>query len=127
MGHTILLIDDSATVRIQAGRALTQAGFAILEACDGVEGLAHLVAQPDVALIVCDVNMPNMDGIEFVETLAKTTKVLPPILMLTTEGHPQLVQRAKKGGAKGWMVKPFKPELLVAAVRKITSAAEASE
>lgn len=123
MARTILLVDDSTTVRVQAGRALSQAGFAIVEASDGLEALARLEAQPDVALIVCDVNMPNMDGVELVETLARTLTALPPILMLTTEGHPQLVQRAKKSGAKGWMVKPFKPELLVAAVRKITGAA----
>lgn len=130
-GRTILLIDDSATVRLQAGRALTQAGFSIVEACDGVEGLAQLENEPDVVLIVCDVNMPNMDGIAFVEMLARKTigdpRGVPPILMLTTEGHPQLVQRAKKSGAKGWMVKPFKPELLVAAVRKITHAVEGTE
>lgn len=114
-----MLIDDSATVRMQASRALSQAGYAILEATDGVDALQKLRAENSVAVIVCDVNMPRMNGIELVEALAKEGGNRPPILMLTTEGHPQLVQRAKASGAKGWMVKPFKPELLVAAVRKI--------
>jgi two-component system, chemotaxis family, chemotaxis protein CheY len=119
MPRTIMLIDDSATVRMQASRALTQAGYVIVEATDGLDALQKLRAENEVAVIVCDVNMPRMNGIELVEALAKDGGVRPPILMLTTEGHPQLVQRAKASGAKGWMVKPFKPELLVAAVRKI--------
>jgi two-component system, chemotaxis family, chemotaxis protein CheY len=117
---TVMLIDDSEVVRMQAGRALLDAGFSVIEAVDGLDAMRKLEAAPsDVALIVCDVNMPRMDGLEFVAWLATQT-ARPPILMLTTEGHPQLIQRAKDNGAKGWMVKPLKPELLVAAARRLT-------
>jgi two-component system chemotaxis response regulator CheY len=66
--------------------------------------------------------MPRMTGVELVEAIAKLPGLKPPILMLTTEAHPALIQRAKAYGAKGWMMKPFKPELLVAAARKLTAA-----
>jgi len=121
MARTVLVVDDSATVRFQARRVLTQAGFVVVEAVDGLDALEKLAATPDVALIVCDVNMPRMGGVELVETLARKGN-MPPTFMLTTEGHPQLIQRAKASGAKGWMVKPFKPELLVAAATKLLAA-----
>ena len=120
MSATVLLIDDSATVRLSARRALSAAGFGVIEACDGLEGLEKLDSEVEIDLIVCDVNMPRMTGIEFVESLAQRAGVRPPVIMLTTEGHPDLVKTAKACGAKGWMVKPFKPEVLVAAARKIT-------
>lgn len=119
MSATVLLIDDSATVRLSARRALAAAGFGVIEACDGVDALEKLDTSGEIDLIVCDVNMPRMTGIEFVERVAQR-EVRPPVIMLTTEGHPDLVRSAKQWGAKGWMVKPFKPEVLVAAARKIT-------
>jgi two-component system chemotaxis response regulator CheY len=119
----VLLIDDSATVRTQAGRALTTAGFNVIEAVDGLDAIEKLAATNDVALIVCDVNMPRMGGIEFLEALSRSPGVRPPVIMLTTEGHPEIIRHAKACGAKGWMVKPFKPELLVAAARKLTAVA----
>jgi two-component system chemotaxis response regulator CheY len=67
-------------------------------------------------MIICDVNMPRMNGIEFVEKVGGQKL---PIVMLTTEGRPELIDRAKKAGAKGWMVKPFKPDQLLAVVRKL--------
>jgi two-component system, chemotaxis family, chemotaxis protein CheY len=123
MSANVMLIDDSATVRIQASRALSAAGFTVIEAVDGVDALEKLETSGSVALIVCDVNMPRMSGIEFVETLSKSSGQRPPVIMLTTEGHPELIRHAKACGAKGWMVKPFKPELLVAAAKKLTAAA----
>ena len=121
MAATVMLIDDSATVRLQAAKALSAAGFGIIEATDGLDGLEKLATSDDpIALIVCDVNMPRMGGIEFIEALGHTGNVPPPVIMLTTEGHPDLVRTAKACGARGWMVKPFKPELLVAAAKKIT-------
>jgi two-component system chemotaxis response regulator CheY len=119
MSMNVMLVDDSATVRVQASKALSAAGFAVIEAVDGLDALAKLETSEDVSLIVCDVNMPRMSGIEFVEALSRLPRPLPPVIMLTTEGHPELIQRAKAFGAKGWMVKPFKPELLVAAARKL--------
>jgi two-component system chemotaxis response regulator CheY len=122
MSANVMLIDDSATVRLQAGRALSAAGFGIIEAIDGIDALEKLATSGEIALIVCDVNMPRMSGIEFVEVLSRREGARPPVIMLTTEGHPDLVKAAKASGARGWMVKPFKPELLVAAAKKITGA-----
>jgi two-component system chemotaxis response regulator CheY len=119
----ILIVDDSATVRQQVRVALSSAGFEIVEAGDGVEGLQVIAERDDLAAVVCDVNMPRMGGLEMLE-LMKARGKLPalPVLMLTTEGQPALVQKAKALGAKGWMVKPFKLEFLVATIRKLTTA-----
>jgi two-component system chemotaxis response regulator CheY len=116
----ILVIDDSPTVRQQVGLALTQAGFQVIEAVDGVDGIAKVDAS--VAMLICDVNMPRMNGLEMLEKLRTDArwKALP-VVMLTTEGQPGLIDRAKKAGAKGWIIKPFKAELLVAAVQRLTA------
>jgi two-component system chemotaxis response regulator CheY len=119
---TILIVDDSSTVRQQVAAALTAASFKIVEAVDGEDALARLQAAPDIALVLCDVNMPRLNGLDMLERL----RALPsfaslPVLMLTTEGQPEYIARARALGAKGWLVKPFKPDLLVAAVRKLTS------
>jgi two-component system chemotaxis response regulator CheY len=122
MAKKVIVIDDSLTVRQQVGMALRQAGFEVLEASDGDEGVALIGRTVDVAMVICDVNMPRMGGLELLEHIKKDGKNPNlPVLMLTTEGQPQLIERAKKSGAKGWVVKPFKPELLVAAVKKLAS------
>lgn len=121
MPKKIIVIDDSVTVRQQVGLALKQAGFDVIEAVDGEEGLATIKNTRDAAMAICDVNMPRMNGLEMLEALAGSGSQLP-VLMLTTEGKPQLVERAKKSGAKGWIVKPFKADLLIAAVKKLTAA-----
>jgi two-component system chemotaxis response regulator CheY len=117
MGRRVLIIDDSATIRQQVRIALTQAGFDVVEAQDGAEGADKIRADSTLAAVICDINMPNKTGIELIEEI----KAGVPIVMLTTEGQPALVQRAKAAGAKGWIVKPFKPNLLVAALQKLTS------
>jgi two-component system chemotaxis response regulator CheY len=121
MGKKVIVIDDSQTVRQQVGLALTQAGFEVIEACDGKAGLETIQRTTDAAMAICDVNMPRMNGIEMLEALAATGSKLP-VLMLTTEGQPALVQRARKSGASGWIVKPFKADILVATVKKLTAA-----
>lgn len=113
----VLVIDDSQMVRYQVGKALTGAGFTVIDAVDGVDALAKLAAAPDTALVICDVNMPNMNGIEFLEKKGPSG---PPVVMLTTEGQPELIKKAKTLGAKGWVMKPFKPDLLIAAAKKLT-------
>jgi len=119
----VLVVDDSPSVRQQVGLALKQAGFEILEAVDGVDGVAKIDGDPNIGVVICDVNMPRMNGLELVETVhRKPQHASLPIVMLTTEGQPQLIQRAKKAGAKGWIVKPFKANLLVAAVKKLMPA-----
>jgi two-component system chemotaxis response regulator CheY len=124
MSAKVLIIDDSMMIRRQVGQALLGAGFSVIEAIDGIDGLQKLTTSPDTRLVVCDVNMPRMNGIEFLEALKRAaTHPNLPVVMLTTEGQPELVQRAKALGAKGWIVKPFKPDLLVAAAKKLTGAA----
>ena len=105
-----------------SARALIAAGFSVEEAIDGVDALQKLAASPQTRLVVCDVNMPRMNGIEYLERL-NATGMAVPVVMLTTEGQPELIQRAKALGAKGWIVKPFNPNLLVAAAKKLTVAA----
>jgi two-component system chemotaxis response regulator CheY len=118
---TVLVVDDSATVRQQVSAALTQSGFQVREASDGVEGKSRIEAG-GIDCVICDVNMPNKNGIEMVEEVKSSAahKKLP-IVMLTTEGAKELIERAKKAGACGWIVKPFKADLLVAAVQKLVS------
>lgn len=124
MSKKILIVDDSATVRQQVGMALTQAGFAVLEAVDGVDGKEQIEKYNDISLVVCDVNMPRMNGLEMVtQVKAVERHANLPILMLTTEGDPSLIARAKKAGAKGWIVKPFNADLLVNAAKKLTAVA----
>jgi two-component system, chemotaxis family, chemotaxis protein CheY len=118
----ILVVDDSATVRQQVGLALKQAGYTVLEASDGIEGLAAL-DKGGISLVICDVNMPRMTGLEMLEQVRRDPRHISlPVVMLTTEGHPALVERAKKAGAKGWIVKPFKAELMLSAVGKLVGA-----
>lgn len=117
MSKKVLVVDDSATVRQQVAFALSQAGFTVIEAVDGIDGAEKVAATADLALVICDVNMPRMNGLEMLEAVKGIATT--PIIMLTTEGDPALVARAKQAGAKGWIVKPFKPELLVAAARKL--------
>jgi two-component system chemotaxis response regulator CheY len=115
----VLVVDDSPTVRQQVGLALTRGGYQVVEAGDGAEGIQQLAAHP-VSLVICDVNMPRMNGLEMVEKVrADPKQATIPIVMLTSEGQPALIERAKKAGARGWIVKPFKAELLVAAVNKL--------
>jgi two-component system, chemotaxis family, chemotaxis protein CheY len=118
MGKKILIVDDSATIRQQVSFTLTKEGFDVVEAEDGVQGVAK--AGSEIAMIISDVNMPNMNGIEMLAAL-KAKGVVLPIIMLTTEGSADLIEKAKALGAKGWLVKPFKPEQLVAVVKKLTA------
>src|SRR4029078_11990631 len=90
----------------------------IIEAVDGVDGLEKLRALGDLDMALCDVNMPRMNSLDMIAEVQRSGPKIP-ILMLTTEGQPSLIRRARESGAKGWIVKPFKPELLVAAVMKL--------
>ena len=122
MNKRVLIVDDSATIRQQVRMALSPAGFDIIEAADGEDGLAQIRNDAGIAAVICDVNMPKKNGLELIEELkAGGPNSHVPIVMLTTEGQPALVQRAKKAGAKGWIVKPFKPNLLVTAIQKLTA------
>ncbi len=121
MAKTILVVDDSGTVRQQVSMALKQAGFAIVEAADGQEALAAIESNRAIDMVVCDVNMPNLNGLEMVEKVKSNPehKALP-ILMLTTEGQPSMIRRAKEAGAVGWIVKPFDANQLVQTAKHLT-------
>ena len=120
MSTKILIVDDSRTIRHQVGSALVREGYEVLEAEDGVQGLNAIGAARDIALVICDVNMPNMNGLEMLSAVkADARNASLPVVMLTTEGKAELISQAKRGGAKGWVVKPFKPDQLLAAIRKI--------
>jgi two-component system chemotaxis response regulator CheY len=124
---TVLVVDDSPTVRQQVIQALSPGGYAVREAGDGLEAIAVLEDSPKIDLIITDINMPRLSGLEMLDRIkAEARHSAVPVLMLTSEGQPALIDRARKAGAKGWIVKPFKPELLLAATRKLLSTATAA-
>ena len=119
MSKTIMIVDDSASVRQVVGTALKGEGYEIIEACDGKDALSKLSGQK-IHLMISDVNMPNMDGISFLKEVKKLPSYkFTPIIMLTTEGSDKLKQAGKEAGAKAWVVKPFQPQQLVSAVSKL--------
>jgi len=119
MSKTILVVDDSASVREVVGIALKGAGYDVIEASDGAEGLKRLDGRK-VHLVISDVNMPNMDGISFVKALkARPDYKFTPVLMLTTESGEAKKEAGKAAGAKAWLVKPFQPPVLLSAVQKL--------
>ena len=119
----LLIVDDSATIRQQVSSALSPHGFHVEEASDGNLGLAR-IKNGGIDCVICDINMPNMNGIEMVAEVKQLPEFAElPIIMLTTEGARELIQKAKSAGASGWIVKPFKIDLLLAAVRKLTPTA----
>jgi two-component system chemotaxis response regulator CheY len=117
---TILIVDDSLTVRQQVSMTLKAAGYNIAEASNGREGVDVVRSGIPIAMVICDVNMPVANGLEFLETIKGDAPAPPvPVVMLTTDGSPELIARAKRAGAKGWIVKPFQSDLLLSAVRRI--------
>ena len=119
MAKTIMVIDDSPSIRMVVSIALKKAGYEVIEATDGKDALSKLTGQK-VHLMLCDVNMPNMDGLTFLKTIKvdKNYK-FTPIIMLTTESQEAMKQEGKAAGARAWVVKPFKPEQMIAAVEKL--------
>ena len=119
MAKTVLIVDDSASLRQVVSIALKGAGYDVLEGCDGKDALSKLTGQK-VHLIISDVNMPNMDGITFVKEVKKLANYkFTPIIMLTTESQETKKAEGQEAGAKAWVVKPFKPETMLQAVAKL--------
>jgi len=119
MAKTILVVDDSASLRQVVGIALRGAGYDVIEGTDGRDALSKLTGQR-IHLIISDVNMPNMDGIAFL----KAVKQMPaykftPVIMLTTESAEAKKAEGQAAGAKAWVVKPFRPEVMLGAVQKL--------
>ena len=119
MAKTIMIIDDSVSLRQVVGIALSAAGYEVIEACDGQDALAKLNG-PKIHLMICDVNMPNMDGISFLKALREVPSYkFTPVIMLTTEAGEDKKREGQAAGARAWVVKPFKPEQLLLAVAKL--------
>lgn len=119
MAKTVLIVDDSAAVRQVVTIALKGAGYDVMEGSDGKDALAKCNGQK-IHLVISDVNMPNMDGITFVRELKKLPSYkFTPVIMLTTESAEEKKQAGQAAGAKAWVVKPFKPEQMLAAVAKL--------
>ena len=119
MSASILIVDDSASVKAAIRIALTGAGYRLTEAADGAEGIAKANAD-GFDLIITDLNMPIMDGLTMIETM----RTMPahagvPIVFLTTESDEGMKQRARAAGATGWLTKPFDPDQLVKVARKV--------
>lgn len=122
MTKRILVVDDSETVRQVLQLSLGNAGFDVVEAEDGVDALSKL-SEATVDMVITDLNMPNMDGIELIKEVRQNPgNRFMPIIMLTTESQPEKKQEGKSAGASGWIVKPFKPEQLLAVVRMVCPA-----
>jgi len=119
MAKTIMIIDDSASLRQVVAIALTGAGYDVIEATDGRHALSQLTGQK-IHLMLCDVNMPNMDGISFLKALRELPAYkFTPVIMLTTEAGEDKKKEGQAAGARAWVVKPFKPEQLLLAVAKL--------
>ena len=118
MSKVILTVDDSASVRQMVGFTLRTASYDVAEAIDGCDALSRLTE--DIQLIITDLNMPRMNGIELIKQIRTNSKhKFVPILVLTTESQATKKQEAKSAGATGWIVKPFKPEQLLAVVGRV--------
>ncbi len=116
----ILAVDDSASMRQMVAFTLQGAGHQVSQACDGMDAMKVAQAQGAFDLVISDINMPNMDGIELVKQLrAMSNFRFTPILMLTTESAADKKVEGKAAGATGWIVKPFNPEQLLATINKV--------
>jgi len=119
MAKTVLVVDDSASLRQVVSIALKGAGYNVIEACDGKDALSKLNGEK-IHLIISDVNMPNMDGITFVKEAKKLANYkFTPIIMLTTESQEDKKKEGQAAGAKAWVVKPFQPAQMLSAVSKL--------
>ena len=121
MAKTILTVDDSRTMRDMLKLALSDAGHIVIQANDGLHGVEALEGAGLVDVIITDINMPRMDGYGFIEHVRHCSlNRMTPILVLTTESEPAKKLRARDAGATGWIVKPFDPDKLLAAIRRVS-------
>lgn len=119
MAKTIMIVDDSVSLRRVVSIALKGAGYDVIEAGDGQQALERIQGQK-IHLVISDLNMPRMDGLTFVKTLKSRPEYrFLPVIMLTTEAQESRKQEGKRAGAKAWMVKPFQPAQMLGAVSKL--------
>ena len=122
MGKKVLTVDDSATIRQALNIVLVDAGYEVMEAIDGLDAMKKLDGE-QVDMVVTDMNMPNMNGVELIRALRKRPgNRFTPIIMLTTESQNEKKQAGKAAGASGWIVKPFRPEQILSVVRMVCPA-----
>jgi two-component system chemotaxis response regulator CheY len=122
MASKVIVIDDSSSIRAQISALLGPAGFEIIEAEDGHQGLARIAQHVDAKLVICDLNMPKLGGLGLLAVLSGSKRAeRTPFLMLTTEAQPEVVRKAKEHGARGWIQKPFRADQLLQAVRRLTA------
>ena len=120
MNKTILTVDDSPSIRQMVAATLRLGGYTVVEAVDGVDALESAEKHDDVALVLTDQNMPNMDGLTLTRNLrARPEYARTPILMLTTESSAEMKASGKAAGLTGWMVKPFDPKTLLNVIAKV--------
>ena len=117
----VLIVDDSLTVRNEVSAFLENNGIQVATAEDGLKGLDAIQRDRSLKLILCDVNMPNMDGLTMVEKLKQSGNTIP-IIMLTTESSASMKQRGKDAGVKGWIVKPFNGSAALAGIKQLIGA-----
>ena len=119
MSKTVMIVDDSGSFRTVVKLALQKAGYGVVEAVDGRDAVSKLTGQK-LNLIVCDVNMPNMDGLSFLRHMKGTSAYkFTPVIMLTTESQESKKAEGRAAGARAWITKPFQPSTLVDAVNKL--------
>ncbi len=118
MSKTVLIVDDSVSMRQMVSFTLRDAGYEIVEAINGRDALSKLKGNR-IDMIITDLNMPEMDGIEFIKQLRACAEMrFTPVVMLTTESQEAKKEEGRRAGASGWIVKPFTPEQLVGVVKK---------
>jgi two-component system chemotaxis response regulator CheY len=116
---TIMTVDDSASLRQMVSFVLRSGGYEVVEAVNGLDAFSKLKGH-ELHLILTDINMPEMDGLEFTRQLRAIPEYkFVPVVLLTTESHPEKKQQGKAAGATGWIVKPFSPDQLLAVVKKV--------
>ena len=119
MNKTILAVDDSASIRMMLSFTLQENGYRVIEARDGRDGLAKMQTEK-IDMVITDLNMPHLDGIGLIHGVRQDpVSRFTPIIMLTTESHDIRKNEARAAGATGWITKPFKPEQLLAVVRRV--------
>lgn len=119
MAKTVLVVDDSSSFRTVVSNALTKAGYQVVEACDGADGLQK-TADQRFAMVICDLNMPGVDGCQFARQFkAVPTNRFTPVLMLTTESQEAKKQQGRQAGVNAWLTKPFQPSRLLMAVQTL--------
>lgn len=123
MEKNILFVEDSPTMRSSVSFCLRNAGYRVTEAVDGKDALKKLQSMNDksepLSLIITDINMPQMNGITFISKVKETDFKFVPILVLTTESEESVIKKGRDAGASGWLLKPFQPEQLLWAVKKV--------